>query len=528
MTQTAILIETTADSPSDSAAEPVALRLLALLPVHAVVWTIAAWLSRGNLDTQGDMVENYVWGIEWQAGYAKHPPLFAWITALWFRVFPHIDIAYFALSALNAMIGLLGIVALAGRFLPRRLAVVAGLAMAVSPLYSNLAIKFNANAVLLSVWPWTAYFFVRFMQTGGWRSALALGALAGAAVLGKYFSVVLLVALLVALFVRPVWRTRLLGWQSLLVAGAGLVILLPHVHWLVTHHFQTFGYAEQRTRGSTFLTAIGRYCIYTLAQIGYLLPSFGFVVLLVDKARLQAPKRMALNYVRPSTCPDLWWLALGPLMMVGAIAVAARTQMASVWGMAQWFALAPLWLVTLQHASVSLRVERAVRVLIVYWLLVLAGAAVAGYAGVRRNTDDAAEPRAELSAAANAIWKQRTGKADVPIVSGAVHEAQSFAFYTGRHTRYWDMASPQATPWLRVDDVQRQGALIICPGDDSRCNAEATALSVAQPVSLDIGKRAWGMTLPLRHYHLYLLPPALDDRWSIRQYIPRYGRLESQ
>ena len=46
------------------------------------------------------------------------------------------------------MVGLLGIVALAGRFLPRRLAIVAGLAMAVSPLYSNLAIKFNANAVL--------------------------------------------------------------------------------------------------------------------------------------------------------------------------------------------------------------------------------------------------------------------------------------------------------------------------------------------------------------------------------------------
>jgi hypothetical protein len=65
-----------------------------------------------------------------------------------FRVFPHVDIAYFALSALNAMVGLLGIVALAGRFLPRRLAIVAGLAMAVSPLYSNLAIKFNANAVL--------------------------------------------------------------------------------------------------------------------------------------------------------------------------------------------------------------------------------------------------------------------------------------------------------------------------------------------------------------------------------------------
>ena len=178
MTHTAISIETSTGAAPDSATSRGIFRLLALLPVHAVVWTLAAWLSRGNLDTPGDMAENYVWGIEWQGGYAKHPPLFGWITAAWFSIAPHTDLAYFGLSALNTLIGLLGIVALARRFLPWRLAIVAGLAMAVSPLYTNLAIKFNANAVLLSVWPWTAYFFVRFMQSGARRWAFALGVFA--------------------------------------------------------------------------------------------------------------------------------------------------------------------------------------------------------------------------------------------------------------------------------------------------------------------------------------------------------------
>lgn len=486
-------------------------RLLALLPVHAVVWTLAAWLSRGNLDTQGDMVENYAWGIEWQAGYMKHPPLFAWITAAWFLVLPHVDIAYFALSALNAMAGLLGIVALAGRFLPRRLAILAGLAMAVSPLYSSLAIKFNANAVLLSVWPWTAYFFVRFMQTGGWRSALAPGALAGAAVLGKYFSVVLLVALLVASLVRPAWRARLFSWQSLVVAGAGVVVLLPHLYWLVAHHFMTFGYAEQRT-GGTLLAAAGRFGIYTLAQIGYLLPSFVFIGLLVRSGRVRAAKRMALSYVRPSQSADLWWLALGPLMVVGVIAVVTRTQMASVWGMAQWFALVPLWLAVLQQGRVSVTVAWAGRVLVVYWLLVLAAAAAVGYLGALRNTDEAAEPRAELAAAANALWAQRVGNGPVPVVSGSSHEAQSIAFYGGNRTRYWDMASPQTTPWLRGDEVRSQGVLIVCPADESRCVADAAAWSNVQPVALEVNKRAWGRTLPAYRYLLFPVPPATGLR----------------
>jgi 4-amino-4-deoxy-L-arabinose transferase-like glycosyltransferase len=507
MTQTAIQSESSADSVRDSEAKHGLSRLFALLPIHALVWTFAAWLSRGNLDTPGDMAENYVWGIEWQGGYAKHPPLFAWITAAWFRLFPHTDLAYFALSALNAMVGLLGIVALAGRFLPRRLAIVAGLAMAVSPLYSNLAIKFNANAVLLSVWPWTAYFFVRFMQTGGWRSALALGALAAAAILGKYFSVVLIVALLMASLVRPAWRARLFSARSLLVVAAGLLVLLPHLYWLFTHHFQTFGYAEHRT-GGTLPAAIGRFGVYTLAQIGYLLPSFIVVLLLVRERRAQAAKQMALSYVKPSLYPDLWWLALGPLIVVGVIAIAAKTQMASVWGMAQWFALVPLWLAVLQRDRVPVEAGRAVRVLAVYWLIVLIASAATGYVGARRNSDDAAEPRAELAAAAKALWKQRTGEDFIPVVSGGVHEAEAIAFYTGSRTHYWEMALPQVTPWLRSDDVRREGLLIVCPAGDTVCAADAAAWSKVEPVTLEVHKQAWGRALKARQYLLFVVPPA--------------------
>lgn len=479
--------------------------LVWLLPVHAVAWTLAAWLSRGNLDVQGDMVENYIWGIEWQAGYAKHPPLFAWITAAWFRIFPHVDIAYFALSAVNAMTGLLGIVALGGRFLPRRMAVLAALAMAVSPLYSNLAIKFNANAVLLSVWPWTAYFFVRYMQTGGWRSALALGTLAGAAMLGKYFSVVLLLSLFLAALARPAWRARLRDVRVLLVPLAGLVTLAPHVHWLVINHFPTFGYAHERT-GGALPEALARFCVYVLAQIAYLAPAFGLTILLVPGRRVEAARAMVASTVRPSLHPDLWWLSFGALFVTGAIALLAKTQMASVWGMAQWYAIAPLWLAALSRASIAPAPRLAVRVLAGYWVLVLVAAATAGYVAARRDRDMAAEPRSELAAAAGALWRQRAG-GEIPVTAGSVHEAGSVAFYGGLRTRYWDMQSPAATPWLHARDVQRLGAMFICRGDDPACLLASSILSQVEPVPVTISRHAWGMTLPARRYELFLVPP---------------------
>lgn len=481
------------------------MRLLWLLPVHAIVWTVAAWLSRSNLDTQGDMIENYVWGIEWQAGYAKHPPLFAWITGAWFRIFPHTDLAYFALSSLNAMTGLLGIVALAARFVPSRLAVIAGLAMAVSPLYSNLAIKFNANSVLLSMWPWTAYFFVRFMQTGKWRTAIALGVFAALAMLGKYFSAVLLIALALASLARPAWRARLADWRALLVVIACAAVLAPHLRWLVMNHFPTLAYADQRS-GGTLSAAAGRFGIYTLAQIGYLVPSFIVTLLVVADRPRQAARLMARSVVKPSLAPDLWWLALGPLVVVGVLAVVTKTQMASVWGMAQWFAIVPLWLAVLHRAGFPFRPRRAISILAIYWLIVLAVTAAVGYVGACRNTDDAAEPRAELAAAAHELWNQRFGH-EIPIVAGADHEAQSIAFYSHGNTQYWDMTEPKTTPWLHVSDLQQRGALFVCRDDDAPCIEKSGEITHVAPVGIAVHKHAWGRDLPARKYVLFVLAP---------------------
>lgn len=479
--------------------------LASFLLVHALVWTVAAWLSRGNLDMSGDMVENYVWGIEWQAGYAKHPPLFAWVTAAWFRIFPHTDLAYFALSAFNAMIGLFGISALATRFLPRRLALLAGCAMAVSPLYSTLAVKFNANAILLSVWPWTAYCFVRFMQGGGLRCAFALGALAGAALLGKYFSVVLLAALLLAGIVRPDWRVRLYSWRVLAVVLAGVVVLAPHAHWLWVNHFPTFGYARTRT-GGTLAAAVSRLGIYALAQVAYLGLSFVFVVLLVRERRRQAMALMIASLTRSSTCPDLWWLVSGPMMVVAAIAVLSRTEMASVWGMAQWFAIVPLWLTALDRVGIAVSPGRAVAVFAGYWLIVLAASTAVGYSGALGNTDDATEPRAELAATIDARWRAHTGK-PVPVISGSVGEAQSVAFYSNGHARYWDMRDGAATPWLVPADLKREGAVFVCPNGDTACLADSAAFAGVEPIPVVIRRHAWGRDLHARTYWLFMVWP---------------------
>jgi 4-amino-4-deoxy-L-arabinose transferase-like glycosyltransferase len=481
--------------------------LSVLLAIHAVVWTVASCLYRANLDWAGDMLENYSWGIAWQPGYYKHPPLFAWLTAAWFSIFPHTDAAYFALSVANAVLGICGIVALARRFLPAREAAIAGLAMAVSPIYTTLAIKFNANTVLLSLWPWTAYFFVLYVQTGKRKAALALGTAAAVAMLGKYFSVALLGGLAVAGLSRPAWRARLMQPQILLAFMAGAVVLLPHIHWLLQSGMPTFGYAHERMREiERPLPAVaGDMLVYALVQIAYLLPSMAFLLLLVRHSRGRAVKLMMHGYVRRSLNRDLWWLAMGTFLAICVLALATRTHLSSLWGNTQWFAIAAFWLVVLANAGIRLDTRRIPIVMAVYWILVLVLSAGAGYLKAVHHDRLSMEPRAELARAAHEVWNRHSAR-PLAIVAGDDKEARAVAFYARQRIHYWDMADPASTPWVTQAEIRHDGILFVCRADDARCRETAASFSKAPPIPVAVSRTVWGVESPLRDYVLFMMP----------------------
>ena len=212
---------------------PQKLPWLILLAGYIVVWLLASWLRSPSLDSYGDMIENYAWGQTWEWGSFKHPPLFAWLVRLWFAVFPTEVWAYFLLSYINAAVGALGIVALAAYWVPpdgrRNNALLLALVFALCGLpYANLAAKFNADTVLLSLWPWTAYAFFRAARPGaatGW--SVALGVLAAAAMLGKYFSGVLLLSLFLISLARP-WHGWYADRRPWLALAVSLALLSPH------------------------------------------------------------------------------------------------------------------------------------------------------------------------------------------------------------------------------------------------------------------------------------------------------------
>ena len=150
-----------------------------------MVWSVYGAITDGPAAIHGDMAEAYVWGQEFQLGYNQHPPLWAWIAGAWFRVFPRTGWSFDLLSVLNASLGLIGSWKLIGEFARGDRRIAATALLLLTPFYTFLSLKYNANTIFLSIWPWTLFFFVRSIDHRRLGDAVGFGVLMGLAMLSK-------------------------------------------------------------------------------------------------------------------------------------------------------------------------------------------------------------------------------------------------------------------------------------------------------------------------------------------------------
>ncbi|MEM8541484.1 MAG: glycosyltransferase family 39 protein, partial [Pseudomonadota bacterium] len=153
------------------------------LIVIVIFWALYANFSKYNLDTYRDMLENYSWGIRWQWGNSKHPPVFGWITAAWFEIFPRTNLAYRFLSSINIGVSLALMLLISSRYLNKNqqlatLAVALGL-----PLLGFVALDYNANSAMIPFWVASFLFYLRVLEKPNLIDGLALGLFAGLAMM---------------------------------------------------------------------------------------------------------------------------------------------------------------------------------------------------------------------------------------------------------------------------------------------------------------------------------------------------------
>ena len=462
-----------ASAPAGSASA----RASVVIGASCLVWALVQWLSQGNLDGYHDMLENYAWSQAWDWGTHKHPPFFAWMVGLWFALFAQNDLSYRLLAYTNVAIGLWGVLHLARRLGLGALASTAVLLLLWSLPYANLAAKFNANSQLLSLWPWTAAMLLASWQERGWRGAAAsaaLGLLAAASMLSKYYSGVFLAGFLVPTLLTGAGRQWLLSprpYLALTVFGAALA---PHLLWIAGHNWVTLGYAMDQGGGSIQWAYVLR---FALAPLFYWLPGWLACVSVFSQMQYRtAPGsrwgslwlRLALRSWRPTGWDDtLFWLALMPWAVTLGCGVAGVAELSTPWAIPIGFAFSLLWLRNLQaaapHAGAAAQAALHRALWPVLTAIVLVGVAFGIY-NAQSDSDGYYRPTEDAAQAIAADWQARHPDLPLGWVGGDWAENALLAFYALAHVRTLP-GLPDAYP-ARFNPYPAwtgQAGLLLCP-----------------------------------------------------------------
>ena len=485
--------------------------LLTLLLVgHVLVWTLQPLLSHNNLADSVDMVENWAWGQEWQLGYWKHPPFFAWVTAAWFAVFPRADWAYYLLAAVNSAVGLAGVWAMTGVIdhSPRR-RLVAVAALAVTPIYGFLALKFNANAMLLSVWPWAAWAFLKAVKRPGLVNGAVLGLLLAVAMLSKYVSLVLVVGMIVVVLAEP---RRWALMRSPAAVGAvvvGLVAFAPHAIWMIATDFRTLAYAEHQRAAST-----GQFLNYLIrlpfSMLLFLAPMIAVVLVSLPRGEWSALRRVFAWVASDGERRRVLGLGIAPFVATCLLGAWKWAKLSSQWGFPLMFTASWLLVSAPGVEARRFRLDRVALLVALIWTGLVATAPVVNLAGTLAQTKVHVDPRAELAHEVTRIWHEANGGARLAVVAGTFELANNTAFYSADAPSVLTEFDFLKSPWLTPEGVRRSGVAVICDVDDADCAAKARSVLDADPTPriVTVSKHWFGFALKPRTVHLFLRLPA--------------------
>ena len=503
-----------------------------VLGLHVAVWVLAHGIADTNLDSYADMLENYAWGQDLAWGSAKHPPLFAWVTGLWFAVFPTRDSAYHLLSYLNVAIGLLGVYRLATAINRKDLALPAVILLSMAFPYSTLAVKFNANAILLSIWPWVGLAWVQSIRTTGrtaWAWSVALGALSTLAMLGKYYSGVFLLSLFFSALVAPQGRAWLMTAKPWLTLGVFGLTLLPHLQWLKTHDFVTLHYVgEQGSADGTDWRLLFK---FALAPIAYWLLPWLLVTLLWRSPNSSAwetckgwPQRMWRSWQPQGWGDTLFWFAMLPWAITLAFGISGFVELSLPWAIPIGCGFSLLWLRNLSHEPDHCQhlSQLLLKCLCGWWGLVLLVSPWYAWQQAQNGTDNHYLPRREAAAALLQQWQTR--HPDVPLawVGGQWAESALMAFYGDNRLRVVPEVPDQFPATVNpLPDWQKRAGLLVCPmgpinapnGSDCPERMKIWLSSQHQKAEpIDITVRSEGLRFPLDKPFRYIAFDYLPTR----------------
>ena len=417
---------------------------------HLIIWTLVPSLTNKNLPL--DTIEALAWGSNLDWGFNKHPPVSAFFPEVFFQIFGSQDWVFYLLSQLFVLIAFYYVFKLANEVLGNvKLSLISVLLLESIYFYNFTTPEFNVNVCQLPFWSLVVYYSWKIYQAREIKfiDCFLIGLFAALGFLSKYLFIYLLISIN-SLFIYLIFikKIKKFDFKYLVIIEVFIVLLVPHLIWLLNNDFITVSYGLKRTglEGTGILDHFKYPIIFLFKQIGILIPFFLLVYLLVKKIKfkinLKDKKLLFLIFVNI--------LPIG-LMFITSLVTGSKVR--TMWMTPFYLFFGVLFVYSLQS---QINIKKINSFLYGFLFLFFFSPILYSYESISKTDKRTDYPGKEIAAKVQIIWNQDFDK-EIEFVTGNEWNAGNLSYHLKSRPKWEGFTSKEtlekSSQFICVDDV---------------------------------------------------------------------------
>jgi 4-amino-4-deoxy-L-arabinose transferase-like glycosyltransferase len=430
----------------------------AFLLTHLIIWTLVPFFSNKNLPL--DVIEALAWGSNLDWGFEKHPPLSAFFTEIFYQVFRRQDWAYYLLSQIFVILSFIVIFKLAKDFLKNQVhALLAVFLLEGIYFYNFTTPEFNVNICQIPFWALTVYYFWQSLKDDKIYNWVLLGFFAALGFLSKYLFIYLLFGMVI-FFIFNLKKIKKFNFRYLIPITVFLLVLSPHLIWLVDNEYKTITYGLKRTgfEDYNFLNHIVFPLKFASKQIVILIPFFILLSLIVSKFKFKFKRNdKKLVYLASVT--------LVPILLMLLTSLIFGMTIRSMW-MTPFYLFFGLLSIYIFESKINL--NHIKKFMVIFLFIFILSPVAYLYVSLSKNNKRTDFPGKEIARLVQVRWDKNFNN-KIAIVVGDEWLGGNLSYHLQSRPRWFNNLSPELQN-LKLDGgvIYTGNAIVlesICPGE---------------------------------------------------------------
>ena len=312
---------------------------------HFLLWVLIPTFTNTNLPL--DTIEALAWGSNLEWGFDKHPPMSAVMVELVYFIFGNNDWAYYMLSQIFVLSAIFVVWTFAKEFLKSEIYAFISVLMLSGIYFFNFTTpEFNVNVCQLPFWALTVLYSWKSLNEKKITNWFFLGIFAAFGFLSKYIFIFLLLSLLM-FYLFNLKQLKKIDNGVFVSLFVFLIIIFPHIFWLVENNFLTIQYGLSRSSAGqeVLINHLINPIVFISKQFLILTPIFILCFCLIKKIKLKIiPKDKKFLFLAA--------INLIPLILLLLISIISGAKIRTMW-MTPFYLYLPLFLIYIYQKNID-------------------------------------------------------------------------------------------------------------------------------------------------------------------------------